>query len=217
MEHGAWVDHNLYFLPPSRSHRRDGVQWILGNFSAGEEPSDTAGWYSMLEDQAQFHLYRDKWKRWNAWASAHLEYLERRRDLFRQDGLQGAAYAIHDHAFLFLHNPTDRSRTGDIHLNAWLGLQQHERFHVHQIHPERDDFGAYTWGDSLALNLSPKQTIVLELESTSSPVARRLPEPPKGVPVEKAFLRLEDVKGLIEDHDLWPAQPLPGAGRMPNF
>ena len=230
IERAALVDNNQYFLPPSRSHRRGGIHWVLENFSAGVEyepgdpdsgPKATTGWYTMLEDPAARRAYREYWDRWVSWASQNLEYLQVRRDLFvspdGSSGLEGTAHMRGRRGFLFLHNAAGVGRGGQVPLNSWLGLEEGPRFQVRQIYPVARDFGVYAWGDNLTFALQAEQTLLFKIEATSGPVRRRLPKLPDGLVVQKAFLTLPDILRLIEADDLWPAAPLPGKGNMPTF
>ena len=223
MENAAWLDHNLYFLPPSRSHRQGGIHWILRNWSTAEEPTGTGGWYQMLEHPERLEPYRAEWQRWIAWASRNRALLERGRDLFYSPApgaaLQGSAACEGAHGFVFLNNPGDSDRAGDVQLNAWLGLERRDRFRLRAIYPETAtaEDGIYAWDDSLRIPVPAHSAILFEIEATSDPLRRSLPAPSADVPVERAFLRLEDLPGVIGAGDIWRALGLPGRDNMPVF
>jgi hypothetical protein len=223
MENAAWVDHNLYFLPPSRSHRQGGVHWILRNLSAGEEPSGSGDWYQMLENPDRREKYRTHLHHWTEWATKNQTLLEHQRDLFYTalpgTGLQGSAHCQGDRGFLFLHNPTALARIGEITLNEWLGLERHERFRLRRIYPEADRGaeGVYPWEESLRIVVPPKGTLLFEIQFTSEPIRRTFPRVLPTASVERPFLRLEDLKSVIGMGDLWRASTLPGSGKMPGF
>jgi hypothetical protein len=221
MENAAWMDHNLYFLPPSRGHRQGALHWILANRSSGEEPSGTGTWYQMLEDPKRREAYRAEWQHWTLWASRNRDLLEQQRDLFYAPGtgrLQGSAHCSGDHGYLFLHNPGDRAAVGEVAINHWLGLDKHERFRVRALYPETSmTEGVYGWADMLRFEIAPHGTLLFEITATDDPIRRSLPAPATNVAAEKAFLRLEDLTRVIDPGDLWQALGLPGRDKMPVF
>ena len=99
------------------------------------------------------------------------------------------------------------------------GHERHERFRVRKIYPEADSTaeGVYPWEESLRLMVPPKGTLLFEIQSTSEPIRRTLPRVSPTVPVERAFLRLADLRNVIGVTDLWRALTLPGSGKMPGF
>jgi hypothetical protein len=217
----AWMDHNNYFLPPSRSHRRGAMAYLVGNGSPGAEAQPAEGWYSMLEDPARRKAYQEHWDRWMRWANQHQVFLERRRDLFLGEGvpgwLEGSAHCIEDRGFLFLHNSTSEAKAACISLDSRLGLEKGELFQIDQLYPREQALGQCRRGEALTLAVEPGQTLLLQIEPALGPARGERPAVPASLPVQKPFLSLDEVIRLLEPADFWPALPLPGTGNMPHF
>jgi hypothetical protein len=86
-----------------------------------------------------------------------------------------------------------------------------------QRYPEEKALGSYRRGEDLLLPLQPDQTLLIEISPAGEGTVGQRPALPKGAPVQKAFLSLEEVIGLLDRADFWPATPLPGHGNMPGF
>src|SRR5262249_17970991 len=139
MGSSAWIDHNSYFLPPSKCHRRGGLFWLIPAGSASAEPGATSDWYTKLEDPEKRAAYRAFWDHWMTWARDHAEFLNVRRDLFlgegAQNSLEGTAHCRGDRGFIFLRNATPGLRVAQLPINHWLGLDQGPWFELTQRHP----------------------------------------------------------------------------------
>ncbi len=221
IEQAAWFDRNDLFLPALKCHREDGIHWLLPRGSASVEPSDTSDWYTMLENPEAKEAFRKNLDRWFRWTREHLDCLRARRDLFAvgggADGLAGTAYIAKDRGFIFVHNAGKAPAAGRVSLDRLLGLEEGKRFRVREQYPGSSDFGVLACGHTLTVIVKPGETRIVEVEPTTDELADHTPELPPDVPVQKAFLTLEDATRLVEPADLWPAAGLPGRANMPGF
>ena len=220
-ENAAWFEHNIYFLPSYKSHREGSIHWILERGSAGVEPQPTSNWYTMLTDPEAKSAYKQRWDRWVSWTNQHRKYLQVRRDLFlntdSSSGLRGTAHMLGDRGYIFLHNAGKETLAGQIPVNRWLGLETGKKFRIKQTYPNSHDYGVYLRGEDLTISVEPRQTLILHVEPTHSCPNKHTLEVPPGVPVQKAFLNLDEVIRLFDAADFWPAGSLPGKDNMPKF
>ena len=122
-----------------------------------------------------------------------------------------------DRGYIFLHNAGKGTLAGQIPVNRWLGLETGKKFRIKQTYPNAHDYGVYLRGEDLTISVEPRQTLILHVEPTHSCPNKHTPEVPPGVPVQKAFLNLDEVIRLFDAADFWPAGSLPGKDNMPQF
>ena len=106
---------------------------------------------------------------------------------------------------------------GEIPLNQWLGLDRHDRVRLRRLYPDTVDEGVYPWDERVRVTVPPHGSVLLEVESTPDAVRRSLATAPPNIPVERAFLSLEDLARAIHPSDLWRALGMPGRDNMPVF
>jgi hypothetical protein len=216
----AWMDRNNHFLPPDKCHRRGGLHWLLPHGSASLDPDKREEWYTTLEDPRRREAYKAFWDHWMKWANTHRTYLEARRDLFLGEGapgwLEGSAHCLGNGGFLFLRNPSRELRVASIPVNSWLGLEKDEQFQMTLRYPEEKPLGRYRRGEDFLMPMQAGAVLLVEIGPGSKGSAER-PAVPKGAPVQKAFLTLEEVIRRLEKSDYWPAAPLPGQRKMLSF
>ena len=142
--------------------------------------------------------------------------------------LEGSAHCLGNGGFVFLRNPTAELRVASIPVNGWLGLEKGEQFQMTLRYPVEKSLGRYRRGEDFLMPVKPGAVLLIEIGPASpltlpSPpggegrVRGERPAVPKGAPVQKAFLTLEEVIALLKKSDYWPAAPLPGQGKMPSF
>jgi hypothetical protein len=203
-----WYAHNYLFLPPGKSYIGDLLPQtehfeysLLHHLSLADhfylgQPL----WYADGQRTKQAQAF---WKTWLSWADVHIDYLRVRQDLFGQPSgktLEGSAHILEDKGFLFLFNPTTKSRSGTIPLSPAIALSATERYQVHELYPVRRAYGVYS--KDLAATVPPNKALVLEIERTTAPVSKATP--PTSVDTDKAFPDLQDLVRHSTPHDLWP-------------
>jgi hypothetical protein len=157
-------------------------------------------------------------RKWLDWADKNIEYLRVRRDLFREpwgddainanrvdmEGnfpwpdpqIHGSAHCIADRGFIFLFNPAKMERAAAIPVNHWLGLSDGKRYAIREIFPADDRaLGAYNRGDTLVVQLDRGSAMVLAVGPTNDVAVLKdgAVEPESHLPVDKAFLKWEEI------------------------
>ena len=96
-----------------------------------------------------------------------------------------------------------------------------EAFRITKIYPSETPAGEYRRGADLLWTVEPGDTVLLEITPLGdvSPAAalEEASVDSRDIPVQNAFLTLEEIVRLLDTSDLWPAAPLPGKANMPRF
>lgn len=159
---------------------------------------------------------RQFFHKWMNWADANLAYLRVRRDLFREpwgddfvngnhvdmEGnfpwpdpqIHGSAHCIGDRGFIFLFNPAKRERVAEVPVNHWLGLETGEQFGVRELFPQEGrSRGNYARGTVMKVAVPAQSAMLLEVSAALVQPAEPPSPLPAGAPLDKAFLRWDEI------------------------
>ncbi|MSS72026.1 MAG: hypothetical protein EXS64_11115 [Candidatus Latescibacteria bacterium] len=212
-----WISNNFRFMPLYKSGvllsatTDEGFKYLLlRSISASDH-------FMLWPDAVPIALKnRDFWDRWLTWADCHIAYLRAGRTLFREPwgdrmvaslppalegrlpapeaGLNGSAHCIRDRGFLFLFNPSEQTRIGVVPIHAWIGLTEGQRFIVRERFPDDGRaLGAYRRGEELRVAVGPEAAMVIEIAPAGDDAETGRPHLPPDAPVDRAFLRWEDI------------------------
>jgi hypothetical protein len=212
-----WTSYNFRFLPMYKSgvllsgtSKEDFEYLLLRSISVSD--------HFMLWPDAVGTARQDKpfWDKWLHWADENIRYLRVGRTLFREPwgdeivaslppalegrlpaptaALNGSAHIIGDRGFLFLFNPSPQSRVAAVPLNEWIGLAGGKRIGVRVLHPTAGVvYGPYDRGEEMRVEVPARSAMVLEVAPAAELKAAARPNVPAGLPVDKAFLKFEEI------------------------
>jgi hypothetical protein len=108
--------------------------------------------------------------------------------------LHGSAHIIGDRGFVFLFNPSHEARVAVVPINHWIGLAEGQTFEVSTLHPTSGTtFGPYQRGEELRIEVPSHGAFVLQVKPAMAGMTPRRPTLLAGAPVDKAFLKFEEI------------------------
>jgi len=191
-----WYNHNYRFTPTymNISHVNFGLEKnghlysLLSCISASTHTSVT-DWVKFETDAEADKIFAPM-RKWKKWATAHMDYLRDRVDLFgqpcRKGGIDGTAHMIKDTGYLFLFNPSGDTQWGSIPLTPMIGLAKGTRYSFDDITadtPKR--MAVCARGGSFVFSIAPKSAMLVEVLPTNEPISQR--QAPAGTAVQPAF------------------------------
>src|SRR5216683_911749 len=77
--------------------------------------------------------------------------------------IHGSTHCLKDRGYLFLFNPSSRSRVASIPITSWLGLTEGDQFVVRVLYPEAAEYGPYRRGEEMKIEMPANSVMVQEI------------------------------------------------------
>jgi hypothetical protein len=215
-----WTSYNFRFLPMYKSgillsaKTKNDFEYLLLRSIASSDH------FMLWSDAVPVALAdREYWQRWLTWADDNIKYLRVGRTLFREPwgdkrvaslppnlegrlpyptaAINGSAHCIKDRGYLFLFNPSAQIRIASVPINNWLGLTQGKHFVVRVLYATNGGnertYGPYNLGQEMRLPIAAGTAMILQVEPATGNRSFGLPPSSPGAPVDKAFLRWNEL------------------------
>jgi hypothetical protein len=177
----------------------------------------TAGWNNVIDmiparDPAEFEHFppadRQWFLHWIDWADANKEYLRHTRTILGQPAIgkvDGTAAIVEDEGYVFLFNPNGRRLEARFTFDETIGLEskRNARFLLRELYPVegrligKPGSGAWSWGDTVTLDMDGGSARALRIEPDDRDVDIRLFNVPGAATLEDGILRLAGVRGEV--------------------